>query len=373
MSQGWRALLAGSWALASFHCTPPAPESSAGADGVAQRPRVDVRGANAMGSESDCLSSTHPIAFISNRASPVQWDLYLMTSDGGDTVLTAVADIRAPAWSPNGRTIAFWIYAQGAGRELGLIDPDVYPDGTEYVVLDFDGPEPAPELADSTLLEGPSWSSDGERLAFASRRDGTSRIWVIDRSGGSARVLLPELRVPHAGPRWSRHDPDRIAYVTREGTGDVWIAQSGEPSNAINVTQGRVAYPETPSWSPDGSRLAFSAESIRGDETSREIYVLALGSDDPPQQLTHNVAMDVQPAWSPDGQTLLVTSDLARLGAAPGERAVAPVDLWLIPLDSPETARVLTLQRLDPERGLVRQSGGHGMGDWAWSPNCDVR
>jgi Tol biopolymer transport system component len=367
MSPRWRALLTGSCALGSFHCTAPAPESSAAADGFSRSPVVDGRGATRMGSDSDCLSSTHPIAFISNRAALVQWDLYLMTSDAADIVLAAPVNIRAPAWSPDGRTIAFWIYTRGLGRELGLIDPA----GTEYVALDFDGPEPAPDFADASLLEGPSWSSDGGRLAFTSRRDGTSRIWVIDRSGGSARVLLPDLDVPHAGARWSRHDPNLIAFVTREGTGDLWITDARERSGALNLTDGHFPYPETPSWSPDGSRLAFSAERRPGDATSREIFVLALGAGETPQQLTDNAAMDVGPAWSPDGRTLLVTSDRARLSATDGERAVAPVDLWLIPLDSPETARVLTRERSDPELGLVPQSGGHGMGDWAWSANCE--
>lgn len=321
-----------------------------------------------MRSEVDCLSGTYPIAFISNRASLVQWDLYLMTSDGSDTALVAKRQIRAPAWSPDGKTIAFWIYSRGVGRELGLIDPD----GTELVVLDFDGPVPAPEsFADPALLEGPSWSSDGERLAFTSRRDGTSRVWFIDRYGGAARVLLPELGMPHGGARWSRHDPDLLAFVSREGTGDLWIAESGDSSRLLNVTKGSLLYPETPSWSPDGARLAFSAQRVAGDEASREIYVLELESGEPPRQLTDNVAMDVQPAWSPDGRTLLITSDLARLGAASGERAIAPVDLWLIPIDAPETAHVLTRERLDPELGLVPQSGGHGMGDWAWSANCE--
>lgn len=362
-STRWRVILAGSWPLASLHCTPPAPESS----GFAGESVTDVREASAASSEVDCLSRSHPIAFVSNRSSLVEWNLYLMTPDGADALFVARGDFRAPAWSPDGRSIAFWTHrSRVAGRELGLIDPD----GSEYVVLDFDGPEFATDFTDATALEAPSWSSDGERLAFTSRRDGMSRIWVIDRSGGAARVLFPDLRVPHAGPSWSRRDPELLAFVTREGTGDIWITDV-EDSSELNVTEGRFAQPETPSWSPDGDRLAFSAQRVPGDETSREIYVLAAGGGAAPLQITDNAALDVQPSWSPDGESLLITSDLGRLEDEVGARAVAPVDLWLVPLEAPEQARVLTRERFDPEMGWVPQSGGHGMGDWAWGTTCD--
>jgi Tol biopolymer transport system component len=291
-----------------------------------------------------------------------------MTSDGAEALHVATGEFRAPAWSPDGRSIAFWFHRSGMpGREIGLIDPD----GSEYVILDFDGPEFAADFTDSTLLEAPSWSSDSERLAFTSRRDGSARIWSIDRSGGSARALLPDLRRPHAGPSWSRRDPDRLAFVTRDGMGDIWITDVRDPSSARNVTWGRVSRPETPSWSPDGGRLAFTAQRVPGDETSREIYVLDLANDEQPRQITNNGALDVQPSWSPNGESLLITSNLARLEDDAVARALAPVDLWLVPLEAPDQAQVLTGERLDPELGRVRQSGGHGMGDWAWSTTCD--
>ncbi len=355
-----RWLLAGSWPLALMSCTPPDPEESS----FTRAPVTDAREENAA--SSDCLSNTHPIAFVSNRTALVEWNLYLMTSDGADARHVATGEFRAPAWSPDGRSIAFWFHRSGvAGRELGLIDPD----GSESVILDFDGLELAADFTDSTLLEAPTWSRDGERLAFTSRRDGSSRIWSIDRSGGAARVLLPDLHRPHAGPAWSRRAPEQLAFVTRDGTGDIWIADVENPSSPLNVTWGRVAHPETPSWSPDGGRLAFSAQRVAGDETSREIYVLDLGDDEPPRQITDNGALDVQPSWSPDGESLLVTSNLARL--EDDTRGVAPVDLWLVPLDAPDEARVLTRERFDPELGWVQQSGGHGMGDWSWSATCD--
>jgi Tol biopolymer transport system component len=357
----WRTIFAGSWPLALLHCTPPDAEDRGSAV-------TDVREAIGTSSDGDCLSRTHPIAFVSNRSLLVQWNLYLMTSDGADALYVATGEFRAPAWSPDGGSIAFWLHRSNvAGREIGLIDPD----GSEFVILDFDGLEFAADFSDSTLLEAPSWSSDGERLAFTSRRDGSSRIWSIDRSGGSAQVMFPELGTPHAGPSWSRSDPDLLAFVTRDGMGDIWIADVHEPQSALNLTQGRFPHPETPSWSPAGDQLAFSAQRVAGDETTREIYVLALGAGEPPRQLTQNDALDVQPSWSPDGQSLLITSNLARLADDRVTRAVAPVDLWLVPLDAPDHAQVLTRQRFDPEMGWVPQSGGHGMGDWAWGTTCD--
>jgi TolB protein len=67
------------------------------------------------------------------------------------------------------------------------------------------------------------------------------------------------------------------------------------------------AYASSPSWSPDGGKIAFESDR---DGSDSEIYVMnADGSD--VTQLTNNNASDGSPSWSPDGERIAFVSDRA--------------------------------------------------------------
>ena len=87
--------------------------------------------------------------------------------------------------------------------------------------------------------------------------------------------------------------------------GDIWKipADGGE---AIAVTSGP-AYHFEPSWSPDGTRLAFSFQAVGNLEIG---IVSAAGG--PEETVSSNPAVDIQPTWSRDGKSLYFTS--ARAG-----------------------------------------------------------
>jgi len=109
------------------------------------------------------------------------------------------------------------------------------------------------------------------------------------------------------------------------------------PSPAPSRTVPFTSFPGlewTPSFSPDGSRLAFES-SFPGDDESR-IFVKLIG-DDPPQQLTNGPGSDMYPAWSPDGRSIA----FARV-------ATEGIGLFMVPAIGGPARRVMDLTGQKP-------------------------
>jgi Tol biopolymer transport system component len=199
-------------------------------------------------------------------------------------------------------------------------------DGTRAVNLSNDPWEES--LADS---DGPSWSPDGTRIAFTSRRGHAVDIYVMD-ADGSNPVNLTQHPAFDSSPSWSP-DGARIAFSSDR---DLPEPFSGNPDNpslfgrfAGNVLTdadiyvmdadgaGVVRLTDAPgldhfaAWSPDGSQIAFASNRDREPETGEpnfEIYVMdADGSN--PVRLTNAPGRDISPAWSPDGQRIAFSSE----------------------------------------------------------------
>jgi hypothetical protein len=106
----------------------------------------------------------------------------------------------------------------------------------------------------------PAWSPDGRHLAFTSR-DAQERTWTLniaDADGSHPRVLLTDDQ--QAAPLFPDWSPDShwIAFIgMREGQRDLFLlpATGGEVHRLTRLG----VQPERPSWSPDGTRLAFTA------------------------------------------------------------------------------------------------------------------
>lgn len=265
-------------------------------------------------------------------------------------------------WSPDGRTIALRRRVAALGldslaTELVLFSPD---DSDEEVVLLVDS---VPQVDGVTRRhpDGASWSPDGRRLAFASLRDSDHyRVWVMARSGGQAQLLLPELeQVVQLYPRWSPRDAERVAYVAESaGLVDLWLADLVSGGRE-RLTSGEMAALESPRWSPDGTRLAFSAlpRDRPAEQANHDIYVLDLSTGER-RQITENAGENFDPAWSPDGTSLLVSST-REAGDPP---VVLRADLWRLWLDGDRAPELLI--------GGVRGASTLGA-DWYGFADCD--
>ncbi|MFG3449214.1 MULTISPECIES: Tol-Pal system beta propeller repeat protein TolB [unclassified Stenotrophomonas] len=159
-----------------------------------------------------------------------------------DAIYEKITGVRGAFW-----TRIAYVTASGKGDAMRYA----------LMVADSDGFNPQTIVRSAEPLLSPSWSPDGNRLAYVSFERGNSAIYIQNIATG-ARELVTSFR-------------------------------------GIN---------SAPSFSPDGRRLALSL-SRSGNP---EIYVMDLGSKQL-TQLTNHFAIDTEPTWSADGSSVYFTSD----------------------------------------------------------------
>ena len=189
------------------------------------------------------------IAYRLNPGRGDEGDIMVVPAGGGKPRNLArspsVADW-SPAWSPDGRSIAFFSGRAG-GRDIWTMRPD----GTGMRRL----------TNDAALNEYPTWSPDGTRIAFQTPRAGEFEIFVTASNGGRPHNLTR-----HPGrDQWAAWSPDGrwIAFMSmRDGSEDIFIVRT-DGTGARNVTRTRELQESHPTWSPTGE-LTFTRHAETG-------------------------------------------------------------------------------------------------------------
>jgi TolB protein len=223
-----------------------------------------------------------------------------------------------PAWSSDGRYLAYTSYKEGkpdlfirnlaemqetAVIKKGInITPAWVPGKFELAAtLSFSGDQ---EIYLSTGLGkvikrltnmrgsdvSPTWSPDGKKMAFVSNRAGAPQIYIQDLASGKTRRLTYEGNY-NTQPNWSPRG-DKIAYASMtSGVNNIFVidVDGREP---LQLTQ-ESGNNEAPSWSPDGSLIVFSSNR----EGPSRLYVMtAFGTDQ--RRLLVMAGEQTNPKWS---------------------------------------------------------------------------
>jgi Tol biopolymer transport system component len=201
-----------------------------------------------------------------------------------------------PSWSPNGERIAF-INENGTVGDIYLIRPD----GTGLGRLTYSN-----DISrDGNLV----WSPDGEEIVFSADRQGNIEIYILNvaealngSAGGNQRQLTGngnESGMRNLVSSWSP-DGSRIAFTSnRDGNSEIYL-MNPDGSNMVRLTDNPASDKE-PAWSPDGSMIAFSSDR----NGSFDIYVMGVegalqGTGGTwLRRLTTSLGDDVGPAWMP--------------------------------------------------------------------------
>jgi TolB protein len=201
-------------------------------------------------------------------------------------------------WSPDGNHIAVEV-----SNEVGLGgDTDVY-------VVDVNNGSASNLTNHPDVDIGPTWSPDGQKLAFISTRDSDrGEIYVIN-ANGSGLERLTNNDAADTSVSWSP-DGQHIAFASdREGNFDIYVmGPDGSGQTRLTSTPDMeaaapVGHPFL-AWSPDSSRIAFVSD--RGDNL--DVYAVdADGSGE--TRLTTNANDDLWPTWSPDGGQIAFLSN----------------------------------------------------------------
>ncbi len=160
----------------------------------------------------------------------------------------------------------------------------------------------------------PAFSPDGQKIVFHSWRQDKQRLQVVSAKGGEMADVIIGSQIEDGAPSWSR-DGSKIAFASNKA-GDrkwriyvSWLVGTGKP---VELRLG-----ESPDWSPEGDRIVYRGCDERGDNCG--IYIMDENGANPIRLTTD--ASDNAPAWSPDG------SQVVFMSARDGNREIYVVDL----------------------------------------------
>jgi dipeptidyl aminopeptidase/acylaminoacyl peptidase len=183
-----------------------------------------------------------------------------------------------PRWSPDGSTLAFLSNRDGERMQVFAM-----PVGGGEARKLTDLKEDAHQL---------EWSPDGTRIAFVSRVPDAAYEEEDEKKRAPRRIKRLQYKLDNEG--WTADRPKHIFVVSADGSAE-----------AVQVTSGDFE-DEHPAWSPDSRRIAFASARHEDWDTTPVSDVYVVDAEDPsdPERFTGADGACGHPSWSPDGSRI---------------------------------------------------------------------
>jgi Tol biopolymer transport system component len=209
-------------------------------------------------------------------------------------------DVRAVSWAPDGSRIALSATEAGpTGRPARLYSVD--PDGTDLRPFVATGSDP--DAGSAIDGDEPAWSPDGRWLAFIDRASG---LWVVRADGSDRRQLGMALASDGSvigGYAWAP-DSTQVTYQRRSSDASEAAASGIFIIGIDGLTKRRIAEDArvevTPRWSPDGRHIAWLVAALEGFG----VTLFDVGSDQAVELRSEAALHRGWLDWSPDGTWL---------------------------------------------------------------------
>ena len=201
--------------------------------------------------------------------------------EGGQIALASPEPIISPAWSPDGRRLAYVSFES----QKAVVWVQDLTTGQRRVLASFRGSNSAP-----------AWSPDGERLAVTLSQDGLSQIYTLPAAGGAPVRLMRSSGIDTEAV----YAPDgRSLYFVSDRSGGPQIYRVGVSGSPVERITFDGNYNVSPAISPDGTLLAYVTR--RSGAFKLMTQELAGGA---PQALT-DTQFDESPSFAPNGRLLV--------------------------------------------------------------------
>ncbi|MGC4043251.1 MAG: hypothetical protein QM758_05560 [Armatimonas sp.] len=263
------------------------------------------------------IPASGKIAFLSTRtAENPQENVWVMNADGTGATQIApaitvgdVSDVVEAKFSPDGKKIA---YADKRMGFIGIID-------LAMTKRDIIWQESASDNS-YTYLGGLTWSPDATKIAFHSNRENGVRldnihIYVVNTDGSSvSKTRLTNVAANDTSPSWSPNGTQILFASTRDKSTQVYVmnADGTNQTRLTNTTSDPAAEGDfRPVWSPDGNRIAFTRFRQTGPLSSASyLYTMNSNGSGQTQVLTFGLGGGNW-CWSPDGRKFAFDSPVS--------------------------------------------------------------